>query len=246
MGFHPMQQRLLRLVCWCHWLDVFGWSLHSYFQLCMIGANQMLVKEAIEFGRISKGNTKMPGTSFAIDAFACNVGSKLAKIKGTPCFGCYARKLQKLRPSVDKGYKSNLTKFNNSNIDGWIASMVFQIDRSKTKYHRWFDSGDLQSVKMFKAIIDVCLMTPQVKHWLPTQERAIIEQVKSIPDNLVIRLSGSKITGRPPNYTNTSTGFDKHGAAYDRECKARTRGNQCGSCRSCWNRNISNVSYPKH
>jgi hypothetical protein len=31
----------------------------------------MKVKDAIQYGKISTGNSKMPGTTFAIDAFAC-------------------------------------------------------------------------------------------------------------------------------------------------------------------------------
>ena len=48
----------------------------------------MLVKEAKNFGNVSLGNSKIPGTTFAIDAFACMTGSKLAKIAGTPCYKC--------------------------------------------------------------------------------------------------------------------------------------------------------------
>ena len=43
----------------------------------------MKVKDARQAGKISTGNTKMPGTTFAIDAFACITGSKLAKIAKT-------------------------------------------------------------------------------------------------------------------------------------------------------------------
>ena len=234
----------------------------------------MLVKDAKTFGNISNGNTKMPSTSFAIDAFSCITGSKLAKIKGTPCNVCYARRLQKIRPSVDKGYKSNLEKFNSSNTNDWISAMVFQITRQTEKIgiykHRWFDSGDLQSIEMLQAIIDVCLLTPHIKHWLPTQERDIIKQIETIPDNLVIRLSGSKINGKPPSYGNTSTVFNKDGQSFDNECpayrtdknstvwdklkfKALSRADKkqldfghCGDCSNCWNKNVKNVSYPAH
>ena len=158
----------------------------------------MLVKDAKEFGNISKRNTKMPGTSYAIDAFSCKTGSKLAKVEGTPCHKCYARKLQKLRPSVDQGYKANLSKWKMSDKTQWVAAMVLQIDRYCTdKFHRWFDSGDLQSIEMLENIVDVCLMTPSVNHWLPTQERGIVKQYldkhKSFPKNLVVRVSASKI-----------------------------------------------------
>lgn len=205
----------------------------------------MLVKEALEFGKVSKGNTKMPGTSYAVDAFACNVGSKLAQIKGTPCHGCYARRLQKIRPSVDKGYKANLHKWRTSDPKLWVEAMVFQILRSGEEYHRWFDSGDLQSRAMLNQIIEVCKRTPNVKHWLPTQERTIVDGV-ALPANLVVRLSGSKVNGRAPNAPNTSTVFDKQGEAIGQECLAYTRGNNCGDCRACWNPKVKNISYKKH
>jgi len=211
----------------------------------------MLVKEAKSYGNISTGNTKMPGTTFAIDAFACITGSKLAKVEGTPCFKCYARKLQKLRPSVNQGWINNLDKWNNTNPEMWSQAMAFQIIKYNTDgFHRWFDSGDLQSVEMLVAIVAVCRMTPRIKHWLPTQERGIVQefirQGNVIPDNLIIRISGSKINGPAPKFANTSTVFDKHGEVIGKECKARSRGNQCGPCRACWNKNVPNVSYPKH
>ena len=77
----------------------------------MCKGNTMKVKDAIQYGKISNGNSKIPGTTYAIDAFACVTGSKLAQIEGTPCHSCYARKLQKLRPSVDQGWKANLAKW---------------------------------------------------------------------------------------------------------------------------------------
>ena len=89
----------------------------------------MLVKEAKTFGNVSNGNTKMPGTTFAVDAFACNTGSKLAKVEGSVCSKCYAIRIQKMRPSVDQGYKANLTKYLTSDRQGWVAAIAFQIIR---------------------------------------------------------------------------------------------------------------------
>lgn len=205
----------------------------------------MLVKEAKQFGNVSTGNTKMPGTTFAIDAFACKTGSKLAKVKGTPCFSCYARKIQKLRPSVDSGWKANLAKWEASDPEQWSQAMAFQIIRYNSDgYHRWFDSGDLQSVEMLDAIVQVCRMTPNVRHWLPTQERDILKAYTGeIPANLTIRLSASKINGKAPNYPNTS-GVSQ--TKSDVTCFARDNGNSCGSCRDCWDREVQHVVYPLH
>jgi len=209
----------------------------------------MLVKEAVEYGKISLGNTKMPGTTYAVDAFACITGSKLAKVKGSICSRCYSIKLQKLRPSVDQGYKKNLFKWQVSNTSNWVDAMVFQILRAKVKEHRWFDSGDLQSLEMLEAIAEVARQTPEVKHWLPTKEYGIYAKylkTNTLPANLVVRVSATMIDGNPSKvFKNTST-VHKNNKAIGFECKARTRGNACGPCRACWDKRIKNVSYPKH
>ena len=207
----------------------------------------MLVKQAKSYGNISTGNTKMPGTTFAIDAFACKVGSKLAEVEGTPCFSCYARKLQKLRPSVDTGWKANLAKWNASDPILWIKAMAFQIERYNVDgFHRWFDSGDLQSLEMLDAIVEVAKATPQIKHWLPTQERGIVKQYrKPIPDNLIIRVSASMVNGDKPSLDHASQFFYKvDPKGY--ECGASKRGNACGPCKACWDKSIDFISYPKH
>jgi hypothetical protein len=181
-------------------------------------------------------------------ALLAKSGSKLAEVEGTPCFSCYARKLQRLRPSVDKGWKLNLTKWEQSDPKDWIKAMAFQIDRYNVDgFHRWFDSGDLQSVEMLDAIVEVAKATPTIQHWLPTQERGIIKDyTKAIPDNLIIRLSASKVDGPKPK------GFDHASQVFAKlepkgfECKARTRGNSCGPCKACWDKSIALISYPKH
>jgi len=214
----------------------------------------MLVKEAKALANVSTGNSKMPGTTFAIDAFACKTGSKLAKIPGTPCHKCYARKLQKLRPSVDMGWKLNLAKYESALAQGalraWVRSLAFQILRYNTdNYHRWFDSGDLQSVAMLDAICQVCRLTPKIKHWLPSQERSMVDEyfaTHAKPTNLVVRISASKIDGPLPSANNTSNVFTTPEHIHGQECEARKRGNNCGPCRACWSASVKNVSYPKH
>jgi hypothetical protein len=208
----------------------------------------MLVKHAQELGKISTGNSKMPGTTFAIDAFACKVGSKLAQIEGTPCRSCYARKLQKLRPSVNAGWKANLAKWETSDPEQWAQAMAFQILRYNVDgYHRWFDSGDLQSVEMLDAIVQVCRMTPNVQHWLPTQERAIVAAYGDLPANLIIRISASKLNGpMPKGAAHASQVFTKGNEPKGKECRAQSRGNACGPCRACWNHSVPLISYPWH
>jgi len=212
----------------------------------------MLVKEAKTFGNVSNGNTKMPGTTFAVDAFACNTGSKLAEVEGSVCSKCYAIRIQKRRPSVDKGYKANLTKYLTSDRQGWVAAIAFQIIRQNTDgHHRWFDAGDLQSIEMLEDVVSVCKITPNTKHWLPTREVKIVSDYLKMhgafPDNLVVRVSSPMIDDKPLiRYGNTSTVHTKGKPNHGVECEASKRGNNCGPCRACWDKTIPNISYPKH
>ena len=212
----------------------------------------MLIKEAKEYGQISTRNTKMGTTTMAFDAFACVTGSKLAKIEGTPCRKCYARKLQKLRPSVDKGYRRNSEKWEKAEAGMWEQAIALQIIRYNTDgFHRWFDSGDLASVKMLQSIVNVCHMTPKIKHWLPTQERKFVKEFKAnggiVPANLVIRVSASRLNGdMPGGADNGSQVFTKGSEPKGFECKARQRGNACGPCKACWDKRVPLISYPQH
>lgn len=244
---------------------------------------KLTVKQAIEqSGKVSLGNTKMPSTTFAISAKACKVGAKLAKIEGSTCSRCYALKLQKLRPSVDQGWTNNLLKAEKliaTNPTLWAKQMAFQIKRGCTKLgiyeHRWFDSGDLQSVEMLHAIALCAELTPNINHWLPTREAKIVklyrEQYGNEPSNLTIRVSATMIGDKPiAGHANTST-VHRHGdTVYGKEClayrtnkdntvidhdtfKAMTKEQKkeqdfghCGDCRACWSKDVPNISYPLH
>ena len=208
-----------------------------------------------ETGRVSKGNSKMPGSTFAIDAFRCNVGSRLAEVEGSTCSRCYARKLQKLRPSVNQGWSANHDKavaMIDADPERWAQGMAFQILRLNKPEHRWFDSGDLQSVAMLDAIVMVARMTPNVRHWLPTREAALVRKwaaTGTVPANLTIRLSAPMVDDTPtkaPKGIVTSTVHRKGSEHVGHACPASTQGNQCGDCRACWSTDVPNVSYPLH
>lgn len=217
----------------------------------------MTLKAAIETaGKVSLGNGKMPGSTFAISATKCNVGGKLAAIKGSTCSRCYALKLEKLRPSVHKGWLANYekaTRMVEAMPEQWAKAAAFQIEKAFAKsnepYHRWFDSGDLQSLAMLSAIAMVCNMTPHINHWLPTREAKLVKdwlKHNQCPPNLVIRVSSAMIGDNPMQYANTSTVHRKGEGYNGNECPASKQGNTCGACRNCWDKNVSNVSYPLH
>lgn len=225
----------------------------------MLHDAKLTLKAAVETaGRISDGNGKMPGSTFAISAKECKAGGKLAKVEGSVCHRCYALKLQKLRPSVDQGWTANYLKavaMIESNPEGWAKAVAFQINRIAAKtgemFHRWFDSGDLQSVAMLSAICEAARLTPAIKHWLPTREAKIVKDFTAqggvIPSNLVIRISATMIGDAPVRgHATTSTVHRKGTPAHGHVCPASTQGNECGACRACWSLDVGNVSYPLH
>lgn len=216
--------------------------------------------EAEAYGKVGQGNTKMPGSVYSLAAGAgCPTGSKLMQIKDSVCSKCYAVRLMAFRPNAKRAWEKNQL-VTVASIDRhphlWISAISWQIKRAAEKgepYHRWFDSGDLQSVEMLDAIVAVCRKTPDVKHWLPTREVGIVQRWSKaggrVPKNLTIRVSSPMVDQKAicglPSGVKTSTvhrSIKPSGAI----CEASKRSNQCGDCRACWSRKVGNVSYPLH
>ena len=214
----------------------------------------MRVKDAVAVvGSDLSKPSKMPGFGFSIPADACITGSKLAKIPGTPCHKCYAKRGNYGTPSVKKGLGKRLA---NLNHDLWVDAVVLLIERrckaKDVNYFRWFDSGDLQGVWHLRNIVKAVELTPHIHHWLPTQERGFIRKYLSeyggFPSNLCVRISGVKI-GAPPPKLHAFNGMVKtssvdSGVGF--KCEAKSRGNQCGPCVACWDTNVPNVDYYQH
>ena len=121
----------------------------------------------------------------------------------------------------------------------WTAAMVAQINRQK--YFRWHDAGDVQDLQHLKKIFEVCRLTPNTKHWMPTREAWIKDHLTSKPDNLVIRFSPPMIGQRNDTWPNSSMVVTE-----DASCPAPSQGGKCGDCRQCWNPAVKVVSYGKH
>ena len=198
----------------------------------------MLVKEAKEITGSLTRTSKMPGLSYSLPAWECQTGSKLSLVPGTPCFGCYAKKGNYTRyPAIKKAQYYRLDSLGH---DSWVTAMVAQIKRQK--WFRWHDAGDVQSVEHMNKILTVCRLTPGTRHCLQTQERKYLPAPEEVPDNLVIRLSSSKIDGpRSTAWTHTSSVVMK-GAS----CPAPAQGGKCKECRACWTKSVKHVSYGKH
>lgn len=206
-------------------------------------------KEAYKVAKIGTSNSKMPGTTYSQTAFECPTGQKLAQVPGTPCYNCYAIKLQKLRPSVNIGWTQNFLKYKKHSGAKWVESVVFQLNKRGEAYHRWFDSGDLLSIEQLMDVIEVARRTPHIKHWLPTQERNLVSRLapNDIPDNLAIRISASRINAKPAkSATGLTSTISTSKSHYGFKCPAREQGNNCRDCRACWDKSVPNISYTKH
>ena len=200
--------------------------------------------------------SKMPGTSFGISAKDCITGGKLAEIPGSICHDCYALKGNYLYPSVEIAHKKRMAGIDNP---VWVGAMTMLLKATHARgygrngpiasgWHRWFDSGDLQSDEHLDKICEVARRTPEIKHWLPTKELGIVKKYRGeIPKNLVIRVSATMIDGAPTKaWPTTSRVHTVKAAKGARPCPAPEQDGHCGDCRMCWNPRIKCTSYHKH
>ena len=185
---------------------------------------------------------KMPEGSYNLPATACQTGAKLREIPGTPCWGCYAFKGRYNFPNVKDALSRRLKSLDHPD---WVRAMSTLIKGKK--HFRWHDSGDLQGPEHLKKIFEVCKLTPETQHWLPTQERKLLTFLDPniIPTNLIIRLSNAKNDTQPGQaWSHWSTVLTKPRAGH--VCPAPEQGNSCGDCRACWSKDVYEVQYKIH
>ena len=209
-------------------------------------------------GGISNKNRKMPFYSYGLPVKNCITGSKLAKIKKLDkiptCKLCYAKRNMYNTTAVKKSHAKRLKGINHPYF---VKAMIYEINhltknQKEKKYFRWHDSGDLQSMKHLLKLIKIALSLPKIKFWLPTNERKFIKSYlrskKSFPINFNERISSIFIDHEPSKKYefNTSSLFKKIKPINSKICYSYKRNNQCGSCRACWNKNISNIAYKSH
>lgn len=192
--------------------------------------------------------SKMPGFGYGLPALkSCRVGSMLALVEGTTCHDCYACKGRYMMPNVKDAQDRRFEAIKNPL---WVDGMVALIGSKKEKHFRWHDSGDVTSLDHLSKICQIAVRLPDYKFWLPTQEQALVREYLrfhgAFPDNLIIRLSSSKIDGRPPTTKLCTSSVHDKTDAIGHECPAPKQGNKCGDCRACWNKEVKNVSYKHH
>ena len=183
--------------------------------------------------------SKMPGPAYNLPASACLTGAKLVNVPGSVCAGCYALKGRYRFPNVQAALNRRLKSLTHPD---WIRAMVVLIDDAP--WFRWHDSGDLQGPEHLKKIFEVCKLTPDTQHWLPTREAGMLKLMDPdiVPPNLIIRLSGHMVDGNNSKFWPWTSSVSSQA----KTCPALDQGNSCRDCRACWDRSVNNVTYPKH
>lgn len=205
------------------------------------------VKQATEnIGGLSNPS-KMPddSQSFGISAKDCKTGSQLAKIPGSICEECYALGGFYIMASTTKAHDKRIQKIYSPE---WVPSMIALAKRKP--FFRWFDSGDIQSMRMLKNIVKIAVAVPTTTFWLPTKENKIVasylKKHGAFPNNLIVRVSAPMIDGQPPKRFELTSTVHKVDAPIGHECNAHNQDNKCMDCRACWNPSIKNISYKYH
>ena len=199
----------------------------------------MKVKEAIKITEGFTRTSKMPGLSYSLPAWECKTGSKLRKVKSSVCASCYALKGNYTRyPAIKAAQYRRLKAMKHPD---WVQAMAAVIKRQK--WFRWHDAGDVQDQQHLQKIFEICRLTPETRHWLPTREAWIKDHLDKAPVNLVIRFSPPMVNQRAPeSWPHSSMVVDKG----FHTCPAPAQGGKCLDCRQCWDPNIKTVSYGKH
>tara|TARA_B100002019_G_C21268245_1_gene600639 strand:- start:660 stop:1397 length:738 start_codon:yes stop_codon:yes gene_type:complete len=212
-------------------------------------------------------NSKMQVPSFAVHTKNCNVGSGLNDNPNSVCHSknCYAKNGTFRFPSVVKKLLANMQLLKTPEF---VQTLVDEINKTRCRYFRWFDSGDVSNKDEAMKVLFVCMLTPYVKHWIPTKEtkhfRNAEKDMRKVHNydlhNAVIRYSSHLIDQAPielDGVVNTSTVYthidspalrrkptDYICRVYDLDDTGE-RGKSCGTCDACWNPSVSNISYIK-
>lgn len=198
--------------------------------------------------KLSKAG-KMPCRSWSLQALSTCPGSVGADGALVPaCSGCYATTGNYNFPNVKAPRLHNGEDWKR---EDWADDMVAELDNDR--YFRWFDSGDMYTIKLARKMLDVMKRTPWVKHWLPTRMHkfdkfaSVIAEMEALP-NVVVRRSSDSITGETIKGATTSTIIPTVDDAAESMtvCQAYERDGKCGSCRACWSKDAKVIAYPQH
>lgn len=208
-----------------------------------------MLKHGKNVGVVKLSHTsKLPCDSWSLEAGLTCPGAEYSngQVCGI-CKHCYACK--------GRYRMDNVTKVRRANWHAWqaesfVTDFIEALDN--VELFRWFDSGDIANKALAEKIYQICLATPHCKHWIPTKSYTVesilpvIEKLEALP-NVTVRRSAREIDAdMPKNGTLTCTVNSSPDSFHGVQCPAYKNDGKCGSCRACWNKNITNISYLIH
>lgn len=191
---------------------------------------------------------KMPCKSWSLQARETCPGAIDRKTKQLvpSCAGCYAVVGNYTFPAAKNRRAQNKIDWQ---ADSWVADMVQELDTER--YFRWFDSGDIYSPKLAQKILQIMTLTPWCKHWLPTKSykfkkyEAILRQMEALP-NVVVRRSADGIDGTYAANHGSTVIPNADYPTTAQVCPSYKQEGKCGTCRACWDKNVTCVAYIAH
>lgn len=213
---------------------------------------ELKLSEAEEITGGLSTTTKLPCRSYDLPIQTCKTGSKLATKKGTICSSCYGNAGWYPKSRVQKNLWARFRQLKNPL---WVDAMILLIEHQSPDYFRWHDIGDVQGLWHLQNIFDVCLGTPDTKHWMPTHEHGIIQHALQKggmikPSNLTIQLSANEMDIIPHELITLARelGCTVSGVSNDGNysCPAPGQWGTCGACRKCWDETIFITTFKKH
>lgn len=134
---------------------------------------------------------KMPDLSYSLPPLGCKTGRALRKAKGSVCSKCYSCKGRYTFANTQNAMKRRYATLSSPT---WTRDMTALIYAKGVKWFRWHDSGDIQSERHLRMIVQIAKNLPDVEFWLPTREWKIVHgylQTAEFPSNLNVRMSSS-------------------------------------------------------
>ena len=169
------------------------------------------------------------------------------------CKGCYATSGNYRFAHVRAHREFNKQSWQDDNFVNDFVNELY-----KERFFRWYDSGDMYSIKLAEKMLLIMKLTPHVIHWLPTRMykfkkfHAIIKKMQALP-NVVVRLSSDSVRGEIVNSNLTSTNstiISEHEidnlAKSVKVCSAFYQNGKCLTCTDCYNKEIKTIAYVAH
>ena len=192
---------------------------------------------------------KLNSRSWSLEALETCPASKGSDGELVPaCKGCYAVGGNYRFKNVKEARSHNKRDWQRSE---WVADMIEELDSDR--YFRWFDSGDMYSLKLAEKMYEICKATPWTKHWIPTRMhkfkkfRDVIDRLNAL-DNVVVRLSSDGINGEiieDAQYSSTIIPFIDS-VTIATVCNAPLQDGKCKKCRLCWDKSTKVIAYAGH